>query len=81
MGPYASEAEEYCRQRFCARAANRMVEAAVEKARVGLAEESRWVLELKNADEQVDFRGRVVEKIDMTRNLRISGTRLRDGGE
>ena len=66
---------------MCARTANRMVEAAVEKSRVGLTEESRWVLELKNADEQVDFRGRVVEKIDMTRNLRISGTRLRDGGE
>jgi len=42
------------------------VEAAVERSWVELAEESSWVLELKNADVQVDFRGGVVEGSDTT---------------
>jgi len=42
------------------------VEAAVERSWIQLAEESIWVLELKNADEQVDFQGGVIEGSDTT---------------
>lgn len=65
---------------LCPRGADGTVEVAVERSQVGLAEESRWDSELKNGDEQVNLRGELIKKIDMTRNLHISGMHLCDRG-
>lgn len=53
---------------LCARAANGIAEAEIEKfcMLVGLTQESRWGLELKNGEEQADLWGGLVEKIDTT---------------